>query len=417
MPLSLVSRYAGLAIDLDGVVVRGAEPIKDAMAFLKRVVKAQVPFVLVTNNATRTPQSWVELLAASKVKVGPEQVVTSGVAAAGLVAGPTPANVLVIGSEALRHALAEVGAIIVEDEAKADTVVVGLDLQLTYDELADAANAIRRGARFIATNPDPVTPTEDGIAPGTGATIAFLRTATGVAPEIVGKPRQALLEMGVERLGVDGPILLVGDQLGTDVAAAAEAGWDSAMVLSGVGQLGSLVGAKVAPTWVLRDLGQLDGPEPPIVRSASRDDLPAIEALLERELFDAAGAADRLDRTLVAVDPSKDVVGVIAWELVGDAAHLRGIVVDPKERGHGTGALLVARGLQRLALDGVELAYLLTPGADDLFESLGFFRVHRDRVPVEVLETATYGEAATGGRALMRRLPPSGGNGNGGNGA
>lgn len=398
------------------MVVRGAEPIKDAIAFLKRAVKARVPFVLVTNNATRTPQAWSELLASSKVKIGPERIVTSGVAAAGLLAGNAPANVLVIGSEALRHALTEVGAILVEDDAKADTVVVGLDPQLTYTELAAAANAIRRGARFIATNPDPVTPTEDGLAPGTGATIAFLRTATGVAPEIVGKPRQALLEMGASRLGVNGPILLVGDQVSTDVAAAVEAGWDSALVLSGVGELGSLVGAKVAPTWVLRDLGQLDGPEPPLVRAASRDDLPAIEALLEREEFDAAGAADRLDRTLVAVDPNKEIVGAIAWEPVGDAAHLRGIVVDPRERGHGTGALLVARGLQRLALEGIELAYLLTPGADSLFESLGFFRVHRDRVPPEVLETATYGESATGGRALMRRLPAMGSNGHGANG-
>ncbi|HEX9766111.1 MAG TPA: hypothetical protein VGA36_05075 [Nitriliruptorales bacterium] len=72
--------------------------------------------------------------------------------------------------------------------------------------------------------------------------------------------------------------------------------------------------------WVVRDLGQLDGPEPPVVRPASRDELPAIEQLLDAEHFDAAGAAARIDRTLVAVDPDRRIVGAVAWEPVGQAA-------------------------------------------------------------------------------------------------
>jgi len=111
-----------------------------------------------------------------------------------------------------------------------------------------------------------------------------------------------------------------------------------------------------------------------------------------------------LRSTLVAQGPDGALTGVVAWELVDNAAHLRGITVDPSERGHGTASHLVARALMALRGTDVEYAYLLTPGAETLFERLGFWRVHRDRVPARILETAAYGEPSKGGVALVRRL-------------
>lgn len=402
--MSVTDRYGGLIIDLDGVIFRGEEPVRGAAAFLRRVRRSKLPVVYVTNNATRTPDEWVALFDRHKIKVDVDQILTSATATAELLAADPGARCYVIGEYGLVAALREAGLEVVEQQADANTVVVGWDRRLSYDKLRAAALAIDRGARFVGTNPDLVYPGPDGPWPGNGAALAYLRAATRVAPEVVGKPMTPLLELASRRLGVDGPVLVVGDQVETDVTAAERMGLDSALVLTGVSSWVSLIGAPAPPTWVLAGIGDLDGPEPPVVRRAREADLSGIRRLLESAGFDTGGAAKRLRDTLVAVAPNDEVVGTASWEIVGSAAHLRGITVAEAERGHGTGSHLVVRALDELSTTEVDWVYLLTPGADDLFTKLGFWPVHRDRVPGEILETAQFGAPAAGATALVRRL-------------
>ena len=82
-----------------------------------------------------------------------------------------------------------------------DAVVTGLDPNLTYLRLAAAADCVRAGARFIATNRDPVYPTERGLRPGAGAIAAALEATTGVTPLSIGKPSPKLLELAAEAVG------------------------------------------------------------------------------------------------------------------------------------------------------------------------------------------------------------------------
>ncbi len=402
--MAIIDRYAGLVLDLDGVVFRGDEPIRGASAFLKRARKQRPPMCFVTNSSARTPEEWAELCARHKLPIEAKDILTSATATAELLRTSATETAYVLGEFGLREALRTAGVKVVAAAEDAQAVVIGWDRSLTYEKLRDAAAAIDRGARFVATNPDRSVPTKDGRVPGTGATVAFLRTATGVAPEIVGKPLTGLFELARTRLGVDGPILVIGDQVATDVAAARAMGWDAALVRSGLDSWPQLVDASVTPTWVIGDVAGLDGPEPPVVRHARESDLTAIRELLGASSFDVDGAAGRLRTTLVSESAAGEVVGSIAWELVDTAAHMRGITVAQSERGFGTGSHLVARALQELRREGVEWAYLLTPGADGLFEQLGFWRVHRDRVPEEILATATYGGPADGAIALVRRL-------------
>ncbi len=405
--MAIIDRYAGFVIDLDGVVFRGSEPVRSAAGLLRRLQRLGVPAVFVTNNSTRTPQEWVTTLERARIRIAADRILTSADATARLLADDPSARCFVVGEYGLATALRRAGLVLVESAADADTVVVGWDQHLTFAKLKEATLAIARGARFVGTNPDPIYPGHDGPWPGTGATLAFLREATGVAAEVVGKPQSPLFELAGELLDVDGPILVVGDQVETDVIAANRMGWDSALVLSGVADWWSLVGAAVQPSWVVPSLGDLDGPEPPIVRPAREADLSSIRSILASAGLDASQAARRLRETLVAVGPDDVVVGTAAWEIVDRAGHLRGIAVAPHERGHGTGSHLVVRALDALQRAGVQWVYLLTPGADMLFEKLGFWRVHRDRVPEEILSTAQFGAAASGSVALLRRLTPT----------
>ena len=411
--MAIVDRYAGFVIDLDGVVFPtgsqgGARsPARSAATFVRRLQRLDVPAVFVTNNSTRTPQEWEATLQRVRVPIPAARILTSAEATARMLSEGASGRCFVIGEYGLATALRRVGLEIVEEGAAADTVVVGWDQHLTFAKLKEATLAIARGARFVGTNPDPVSPGHGGMWPGTGATLAFLREATGVAAEVVGKPQPPLFELAGEVLDVQGPILVVGDQVTTNVTAANRMGWDSALVLSGVADWTSLIGAPAQPSWVVPSLGDLDSPEPPVVRYARESDLSAIRDVLTEADLDVSGAARRLRETLVAVGPEDEIVGTASWEIVDRAGHLRGIAVASAERGHGTGSHLVVRALHELQEAGVQWVYLLTPGADALFEKLGFWRVHRDRVPEEILATAQFGAAATGGIALLRRLTPS----------
>ena len=129
-----------------------------------------------------------------------------------------------------------------------DAVVVGLDPNLTYARLAVASDCIRAGAQFIATNRDPVYPTERGLRPGAGSIVIALESATGVEPVSIGKPAPYLLEAAAHAVGREpGDAMMIGDGIATDLAAARAVGARSILMLTGVttqAQLDALPGSR-----------------------------------------------------------------------------------------------------------------------------------------------------------------------------
>jgi HAD superfamily hydrolase (TIGR01450 family) len=113
--------------------------------------------------------------------------------------------------------------------------VTGLDPALTYLRLAAAADCVRAGARFIATNRDPVYPTERGLRPGAGAIAAALEATTGVTPLVIGKPEPHLLEIAAEAVGRHASeAVMIGDGIATDLAASQAVGARCVLMLTGV---------------------------------------------------------------------------------------------------------------------------------------------------------------------------------------
>jgi 4-nitrophenyl phosphatase len=143
-----------------------------------------------------------------------------------------------------------------------DAVVTGLDPTLTYLRLAAAADCIRAGSRFIATNRDPVYPTERGLRPGAGSIVAALEATTGVTPLVIGKPSPHLLELAAESVGRGTrDAVMIGDGIGTDIAAARAIGARSILMLTGVttrAQVEALP-ASQRPTAVAADADGLAG--------------------------------------------------------------------------------------------------------------------------------------------------------------
>jgi hypothetical protein len=87
--------------------------------------------------------------------------------------------------------------------------------------------------------------------------------ATGLRPEVIGKPEPALFEAALAGLGPS-QSLVVGDRLDTDIVGANKVGLHSLLVLSGVSRPRDLVlaGAPARPCYLGRDLQALDVEHP-----------------------------------------------------------------------------------------------------------------------------------------------------------
>lgn len=251
----------GLIIDLDGVLWRGDQPIGPIAQWLQRLQALGLRWVFATNNATRTPDMYLEKFARMGVtQVQPEQVVNSVLAAVYALQQrwPQGAPVYIIGEKGLFQGLAQAGFPHTEDVEAIQAVVVGLDRRLTYDKLALGTLALRRGAWFIGTNPDRSFPTPEGLKPGAGAILAALEAASEVTPTIVGKPEPFLFQLALERLGTPPEAtLVVGDRWETDILGGLRVGCLTALVLSGVTSREQARTRNPAPDLVVEDFGAL----------------------------------------------------------------------------------------------------------------------------------------------------------------
>ena len=219
--------------DIDGVVYRGDTVVPGSDRALRKLIASGATLYFATNNSTKSPSTVSEKISRiTGVDVPPESIVTSSQAAVLLLAAD-PGPVLVLGSDGILSALADAGIPVTENPREATALLVGLDWDFSYERLTRAADAVRAGARFIATNTDPTYPVVGGLLPGGGSMVAAIAATTGVMPEVAGKPHEPMRRLLRSR-GVD-TAWVIGDRADTDVALArAEPGWTSILVLSGV---------------------------------------------------------------------------------------------------------------------------------------------------------------------------------------
>ncbi|HEV2310427.1 MAG TPA: HAD-IIA family hydrolase [Acidimicrobiia bacterium] len=254
-----------VCFDLDGVIWRGDDPIPGSAHAVEEVRDAGLRVGFLSNNSSQPVAAVVEKLARLGVPADPSEVLTSALSAAAMLAADLPgSDVLACAGPGVTEALEAVGLHPVSAPPAA-AVVVGFHRTFDFDELDRASQAVRDGARFVATNLDATYPVPGGLLPGAGSIAAAVATASGATPEVAGKPSQPMAAMVTARLGHRG--VMVGDRPSTDGALAALLGWPFALVLSGVTGRVAPPGGETVPE-----------PPPPIVG----DDLASIVPALRK---------------------------------------------------------------------------------------------------------------------------------------
>lgn len=270
-----------LLVDLDGVVYRGADPVPGMAALLMARAAAGDDIVYVTNNSMHYRADYVSRLTELGAPVSADRVVSAPRATALYLQDHEPGvhRVLTVGASGLDRELRDVGLHVVTAAYAAermahegldgiaaagrpDAVVAGVDPQLTYLRIAAAADCVRAGALFIATNRDPVYPTERWLRPGAGSVIAAIEVASSSTALVIGKPEPLLMEEAARAAGRDPTeAIVIGDVPSTDIAAARAVGARSVLVLTGVtnAEAAAALPEELQPTMVAADADELAG--------------------------------------------------------------------------------------------------------------------------------------------------------------
>jgi len=268
-----------LLVDLDGVVYRASQTVPGVGPALADRAALGDTVVYVTNNAMHYRGDYVPRLAGHGAPVGPDRVVTSASASASWLRAEMPSvqRVLAGGAAGLERELREAGFDVVTAAHAAtrmsqegidgwaaaghpDAVVVGLDPQVTYLRIAAAADCVRAGAVLVATNRDPLYPTERGFRPGAGAIVAAVETASRREAQVtLGKPGPLLLEVAAKAVGMaTRGAVMIGDSP-SDVAAGRAVGARTILMLTGVTtrEMADAIPEAERPTRIAADAAEL----------------------------------------------------------------------------------------------------------------------------------------------------------------
>ena len=251
--------YKGYLIDLDGTIYKGKDRIPAGEAFVHELQRRNLPYLFVTNNTTRTPETVQTMLAEQfNVETSIETIYTATLATVDYLNDKNLGKkVYVIGDVGLKQAIAEAGYI--EDTDNPDYVVVGLDWEVDYEKLSIATLAIQKGAHFVGTNPDLNIPTERGLMPGAGSIITLIEVATRVKPVYIGKPNAIIIEKAVEHLGLPREeVIMVGDNYLTDIRAGIDNDIPTLLVTTGFTKPEEVPDLPIQPDYVLSSLAEWD---------------------------------------------------------------------------------------------------------------------------------------------------------------
>jgi phosphoglycolate/pyridoxal phosphate phosphatase family enzyme len=255
-----IPRYDGYIFDLDGTIYLGDILLPGAAELLAALRAEGRRVAFLSNNPTKTREQYVTKLQGMGLQADLGEVVNSShVMVQWLLEHAPGATLFVCGEAPLIGELEAAGFRMSERADAIDIVVASFDRTFVYQKLQVAFDAIRAGARLVATNPDRFCPVPGGGEPDAAAIIAAIEACTNTRCEVnVGKPSPIMARTVSAMLGLPPErCIMVGDRLMTDIAMGAQAGMATALVLTGDSARADLPGAPEQPTYVIDGLLEL----------------------------------------------------------------------------------------------------------------------------------------------------------------
>lgn len=245
-------------MDMDGVLVTGTNMLPGADKFIERLKERAAKYLVLTNNPRYTLGDLAHRLQWIGLNVPPENIFTSALATARFLHAQRPGSTaFVIGESGLTDAIHDVGYIITDHDP--EYVVLGETYSIDFEQITKAMRLVSQGAHFIATNPDPAGPGEEGMVPACGAMAALIEKASGVSPFFVGKPNPLMMRLALNYMGAHSEhTVMIGDRMDTDIVTGIESGMETILVLSGVTREEDVRRFPYQPSRIVKTIGDIE---------------------------------------------------------------------------------------------------------------------------------------------------------------
>lgn len=243
-------------LDMDGTIYLDDRLFDGTAEFLAHVQAIGGRAMYLTNNSSKSVESYVDKLSRMGLRAAPEDFLTSVNATVLYLRQKNHRKIYAFGTASFRQQLRQGGLPVTDVLAEdIDCLCMGFDTELTFQKLEDACILLNRGVEYVATNPDWVCPTWYGSVPDCGSVAEMLYRATGRRPRFIGKPEPDMVELAVKETDfAKEQTILLGDRLYTDIKSGVRAGVDTVLVLSGEATLKDLAASDVKPTYVMKDI-------------------------------------------------------------------------------------------------------------------------------------------------------------------
>lgn len=231
--LSQISCYI---FDLDGTLYCGDTLFDGVIELFETFEKAQIPYVFLTNNSSKSGETYVKKLQTMGLSwITRNHVITSNDILIDYAKKHAISSIFLVGTDDCKQEWESQGIKCVQEKSQnIDAVVIGFDTSLSYQKLETATHYIRKGLPFFATNEDLVCPMpQNEYIPDCGSISTLIEVASGIKPQFFGKPQKHAVEYITQKTGYPPTQLcMIGDRLYTDMRMA-EHGMHTILVLSG----------------------------------------------------------------------------------------------------------------------------------------------------------------------------------------
>ena len=253
--------FKGFIFDLDGTVYLSDALIPGADKTIDLLRSHGKKVIFLSNKPIQTREEYASKLTRLGIPTRPEDVINSTFVMVNYLKRNSPeAKLFVVGEVPFIEELKRAGFIITEEPGEIDYVIAAFDRTFDYRKLNIAFQAIKRGAHFVATNPDRTCPVEGGEIPDCAGVIAAIEAVTTKKVEVVvGKPSPLILQTALEVMGLKPEdCILVGDRLETDIKMGKESGMATAIVLTGVTDEKTLRDSSIQPDFVFQSIAEVE---------------------------------------------------------------------------------------------------------------------------------------------------------------
>lgn len=247
-----------LVFDLDGTMYRGTSIIESAKEYLDYCIKQNIPFIFLTNNSMRTrSQNVKHMLDMGYSGIDESMFYNSAMAACHYAKKHFGVSMAYyIGKDGLKEAMEEYG--ISFDDKSPEAVFIGLNKDATYNDYSKALTYLLNGAKLIGTNTDRILASPNGFEVGNGSVVTLFEYASNQTSPDIAKPSKPILEFCLEHFSLNKEdIILIGDNLETDIKLGYDNNVKTVFVQTGVHTKDDLENFDVVPTYVVNNLMEL----------------------------------------------------------------------------------------------------------------------------------------------------------------